>query len=125
MIHNDTIAIVPTADRQKATVKVRIGFDELDPRILPDMGVKVAFQGGSTTTAQRAVVLPREAIRSQQGRDVVFVVQGGQVERRAVSIDPTEGPEVVILSGVTTGERVVLEGPADLEDGDKVSEDSP
>ncbi len=118
------IAIIPTADRQKATVQVRIGFDQLDSRILPDMGVKVAFQaGGSAGTGSRvAIALPRTAVREDNGRDVVFVMADGRVERRAVTLEQTAGEEAIVLSGVAVGERVVLEGPPDLADGDAVEE---
>jgi len=119
---------VPTADRQKATVKVRLGFEQLDPRILPDMGVKVAFLGanegqqGQQPAAQRAVVVvPRAAVRRVGDKDVVFVVKEGVVERRAVGLSAAPGDEAVVLSGLAAGERVVVEGPADLKDGDKVA----
>ena len=115
---------VPTADRQKATVKVRLGFEQLDPRILPDMGVKVAFLGAQTEqpTASRAVVVvPRAAVRRVGDKDVVFVVKEGVVERRAIGLSALPGDEAVVLSGLAAGERVVIEGPADLKDGDKVA----
>ena len=70
------IAIIPTADRQKSTVKVRVGFDQLDPRILPDMSVKVAFRDNGGTAAGRTVIVPKNAVLNRDGRDVVFVVQG-------------------------------------------------
>jgi RND family efflux transporter MFP subunit len=123
-IPSRVIMPVPTADRQKATVKVRLAFDELDPRILPDMGVKVAFLGEAEagTAAPRAVVvIPRAAVRKDGERDVVFVVRGDRVERRAVGLSPAPGDEAVVLSGLTAGERVVVEGPADLQDGAPVS----
>src|SRR5207248_5718337 len=74
------IAIIPTADRQKSTVKVRVGFDKLDPRILPEMSIKVAFHGAASSgsTAARTVTLPKTAVQQQDGRDVVFVVQNGR-----------------------------------------------
>src|SRR5690606_35344417 len=80
------ITTIPAADRQKATVLVRIGFDELDPRILPDMGVKVTFlrAGGDGEAAGRSVALvPRTAVRTEGDQNVVFVVQGTRAERRA------------------------------------------
>jgi HlyD family secretion protein len=123
-IPSRVIMPVPTADRQKATVKVRLGFEQLDPRILPDMGVKVAFLGeaGAQPVANRAVmVIPRAAVRRVGDKDVVFVVKEGAVERRAIGLSPAPGTEAVVLSGLTAGERVVVEGPADLKDGDKVS----
>jgi len=115
---------VPTADRQKSSVKVRLGFEQLDPRILPDMGVKVAFLGAQTEqpTASRAVVVvPRAAVRRVGDKDVVFVVKEGVVERRAIGLSALPGDEAVVLSGLAAGERVVIEGPADLKDGDKVA----
>jgi HlyD family secretion protein len=118
---------IPAADRQKATVRVRLGFEQLDPRILPDMGVKVAFLGEEQEqqpAASRAVVtIPRAAVRRQGDLDVVFVVKEGTgtVERRAISLAAAPGDEAVVLSGLAAGERVVIEGPADLKDGDKVS----
>ena len=120
------IAIVPTADRDRATVRVRIGFEELDPRILPDMGVKVAFREDQMEQdGQRAVVIPREAVRRDDGTDVVFVVNGDRVERRAVRLNPGEGKEALVIAGVEGGERVVVQGPSDLADGDKVEVTSP
>lgn len=118
------ITTVPAADRQKATVRVRIAFDALDPRILPDMGVKVAFlaeenaaAGGSTAPR---VAVPRAAIRTADGKDVVFVVKDDRAERRAVRVAAGTGDEAFLLSGITAGERVVVEGPSALADGDRV-----
>src|SRR5215831_8224341 len=78
------IAIIPTADRQKSTVKVRVGFDKLDGRILPEMGVKVAFREAVAiaSTAARTVSVPKTAIHQQDGRDVVLVVHDNRAERR-------------------------------------------
>jgi RND family efflux transporter MFP subunit len=114
---------VPTADRQKATVRVRLAFDRLDPRILPDMGVKVAFLTNEREAAapRTALVVPRRAVRQQEGSDVVFVVQGDHVERRAVGVGPAPGDEAVITSGLAAGDRVVIEAPVDLADGAKVA----
>src|SRR5437667_3352752 len=85
------IAIIPTADRQKSTVKVRVGFDKLDPRILPEMSVKVAFRDNARAvgTADRSVVVPKTAIQQQDGHDAVLVVQNGRAERRAVTVSST------------------------------------
>src|SRR5471030_2939728 len=96
------IAIIPTADRQKSTVKVRVGFDKLDPRILPEMGVKVAFRdtGGPATDATRAMIVPKSAVRQQDGKDVVIVVQNGRAEHRAVNISGSQDEEVMVTSGV-------------------------
>jgi len=121
------IAIIPTADRQKSTVKVRVGFDKLDPRILPEMAVKVAFRetGGSATTASRVVAVPKSAIRQQDGRDVVLLLQNGKAERRAVTVSSTSGNEAVISAGVSSGEKIITDSPAGLTDGVKVQEVKP
>jgi RND family efflux transporter MFP subunit len=113
------IAIIPTADRQKSTVKVRVGFDRLDPRILPEMSVKVAFRetGGGPAAAARTVLVPKGAVQSWDGRDVVFVVQHGRTERRAVMVSDTQGDDSVLSAGVSAGESVVVDPPAGLNDG--------
>jgi len=117
------ITTIPSADRQKATVKVRIAFDELDARILPDMGVKVSFlketPAGQAAAAPR-VVVPKTAIRTAEGRSIVFVLKDDRVERRAVSVGLDNGDQVELVSGVTAGERVVVDGPPTLKDGAKV-----
>jgi RND family efflux transporter MFP subunit len=120
------IAIVPTADRDRATVRVRIGFEALEPRILPDMGVKVAFRDDQTEQiGRRVVIVPREAIRRDGGTDVAFVVAGNRVERRAVRVSAAEGETAQIIAGIEGGERVVVQGPPDLADGDEVEVTSP
>ncbi|HVP11077.1 MAG TPA: efflux RND transporter periplasmic adaptor subunit [Phycisphaerae bacterium] len=117
------IAIIPTADRQKATVKVRVGFDKLDPRILPDMSVKVAFQGGGEATAARpGLTIPKAAVRQRDGRDIVWIVRNGRVERRAVTVGTTRRDEVTIAAGLSGGDRVVMDGPDTLAEGVKVTE---
>ena len=84
------ITTIPAADRQKATVLVRIAFDELDPRILPDMGVKVAFRGAGPAegapVARASLEVPKSALRRDGERDVVYVVHDGKVERRAIGL---------------------------------------
>jgi RND family efflux transporter MFP subunit len=124
------IAIIPTADRQKATVKVRVGFDKLDPRILPEMAAKVAFRGaeasGATASASASVlVVPRAAVQAQDGRDVAFVVRDGRAERRAVNVSSRRDEEVVIAAGLTAGERVVISPAPSLTDGMPVKEAKP
>jgi len=114
--------IIPTADRQKATVKVRISFDKLDPRILPDMGVKVSFLAGEQAAGRPAAkaVIPREAPRTLDGRSVVFLFRDGAVERRAVSLGTETGGDVEVTAGLAPGDKVVIGGPADLRDGQRV-----
>ena len=122
-IPSKVIAIIPTADRQKATVKVRVAFEQLDPRILPDMGVKVAFQGGTNAEAARSVVsIPAVALQQIDGRDIVWVVHDGRAERRAVTVGQKEASTATISAGLHTGERVVLDPPPGLTDGMRVTE---
>ncbi|HVP91060.1 MAG TPA: efflux RND transporter periplasmic adaptor subunit [Terriglobales bacterium] len=116
--------VIPTADRQKATVKVRISFDKLDPRILPDMGVKVAFladetAGGVQAAVPRALV-PQAAVREDNGKKVVFVVRDGRLERRAVTVGEGRGGNLEIMAGVAAGDAVVIQGPEGLRDGQRV-----
>ena len=114
--------VIPTADRQKATVKVRASFDKLDPRILPDMGVKVTFLGDapSRPTAGR-VLVPKAAIRDDAGTPVVFVHREGRVERRAVKPGDVRGAETEVLAGLADGEKIVVVGVKDLRDGQRVT----
>ena len=193
------ITTVPSADRQKATVRVRIGFDpetanertrvsprerppsgpspsgeprrslrgggsgdqgataprqaqgalssskgaservggaagakptgyELDPRILPDMGIKVSFLNDRAAptagdVAPRArLLVPKTAVRTQNGASVIFVVQSDRVERRAVKLGVEDKGQIEVVSGINAGERVVVEGPPTLEDGARVKE---
>jgi len=115
--------VIPTADRQKATVKVRLTFDELDPRILPDMGVKVAFretvEEEPTATPPQSLV-PQPAVRTDGGQTVVFVVEDEIVDRRAVSVGRSIGTDVEIMAGVVPGDRVVVSESDGLSDGQKV-----
>jgi HlyD family secretion protein len=116
------ITTVPTADRQKATVLVRIAFDELDPRILPDMGVQVTFHreaGDSPLPAARPVALvPQGALRAVGDQTYAFVVTAeGTVERRAVTTGGVDGDRVEVLGGLRSGERVVVSPPDTLADG--------
>jgi len=114
--------VIPTADRQKATVKVRISFDKLDPRILPDMGVKVSFLAGEQAAGRAAAkaVVPRDAARTLDGKPVVFLVRAGVLERRAVSLGLEIGGDVEVTAGLAPGDMVVVEGPAELRDGQRV-----
>jgi RND family efflux transporter MFP subunit len=123
-IPGHVITTIPAADRQKATVKVRIALEKLDPKILPDMGVKVSFLRDAPPAGQApavpSVVVPKAAVKSVDGRSVVFVLNEDRVERRAVKVGLENGDQVEVVSGVRAGERVVIDGPATLKDGDKV-----
>ncbi|MGE5207662.1 MAG: efflux RND transporter periplasmic adaptor subunit [Chlamydiota bacterium] len=115
--------IIPTADRQKATVKVRIAFDQLDPRILPDMGVKVTFMGQESRAAKSEGVkalVPQNAVRSENGSQVVYLYRGGRVERRAVGVGEIRGNDTEITAGLAAGDQVVVSGFNGLHDGEHV-----
>ena len=120
------IAIIPTADRQRATVEVRVGFDELDARILPDMGVKVAFREAGEVeerpAARRGVLIPSEALRSDGGRDIVYVASSGRAERRAVSARNYRDGMALVESGLQHGETVIVNAPPALADGAEIEE---
>jgi HlyD family secretion protein len=120
------ITMVPTADRQKATVLVRIAFKELDSRILPDMGVKVTFLRDDETadvrTSRPIALVPKAAIRVEDGQSYAFVVnRAGVVDRRAVNVGSTDGDRVEVLAGLTAGERVVVSPPSALTNSAKVT----
>jgi RND family efflux transporter MFP subunit len=114
------LAIIPTADRQKATVKVRVSFNQLDPRILPQMGVKVAFQGeenAAPAAGKMLLTVPEDAIVKIDSRDVAWVVREGKVERRAVTVADANAGEASISAGLSQGESVILNPPSALADG--------
>lgn len=124
-IPSRVITTIPAADRQKATVLVRIGFNELDPRMLPDMGVKVTFlreaEAGDTVGTQPVTLVPRSAIRVDGDNTVAFVVRGDVVERRAVRTAGVDGDRVEVQAGLQAGDRVVLNPPAEMADGVRVT----
>jgi RND family efflux transporter MFP subunit len=116
--------VIPTADRQKATVKVRISFLKLDPKILPDMGVKVTFLGDEpkkqTSASEPVASIPSGALRDENGAKIVFLVKDNKLERRAVKPGNTRGSEVEIFAGLVPGDMVVTKGPPDLHDGETI-----
>jgi RND family efflux transporter MFP subunit len=119
--------VIPTADRQKATVKVRITFDKLEDFILPDMGVKVAFLDDEQDKAkgmekgpQALAYIPKSAVRSDSNSSFVLLVRDGRVERRAVRLGMDRGTDVAVLAGLSPGDSLVVKGPENLHDGDKV-----
>jgi RND family efflux transporter MFP subunit len=121
--------VIPTADRQKATVKVRISFDKLDPKILPDMGVKVAFMGedeapkkgaAKDTGPKPTAVVPKTAVRNDGGKPYVFLVRDTKIERRGVMLGNDRGSDVEIMAGLNAGDSLVARGPENLQDGETV-----
>jgi HlyD family secretion protein len=118
------IAIIPTADRQKATVRVRVGFEELDSRILPQMGVKVGFRSSDKAgeEKERGTPIPKSAVHQENGRDWVWVVRNGKVDRREVKVGSARNQEIFVLAGLSGGEKVVVNGGKDLANGSKVKE---
>jgi RND family efflux transporter MFP subunit len=123
-IPSRVITLVPAADRQKATVLVRIGFRELDPRILPDMAIKVTFLRPSDVSAevrkQSMPLVPKAAIKREGDQSFSFVVRGDSVERRAVKLGGADNDRLEVLAGLLSGDRVVISPPAELKDGSKV-----
>jgi RND family efflux transporter MFP subunit len=120
------IAIIPTADRAKATVKVRVALHEKDSRILPEMGVRVAFldepKEGSNAVqvAQRAVVVPEAAVQANGDTGIVYVIEDDTVERRAVRLGARSSAGQVVLSGLESGARLAVADFAQLVDGTRV-----
>ncbi|MGB5443646.1 MAG: efflux RND transporter periplasmic adaptor subunit [Gammaproteobacteria bacterium] len=127
-IPGKVIAIIPAADRSKATVKVRLSLDVKDSRIVPDMGARVAFFENSTATARpgapgeapTGVLIPANAIRTLGDSQQVFVVIDGQAAARQVKLGQNYSDLRQVTEGVNSGERVILAPPADLQDGDRV-----
>lgn len=122
----EVIAIIPTADRNKATVRVRIGFMGRDERVMPEMGAKVAFLDEDAldepdSDAPPAVLIPRSSVGDDGGDRFVWVVKDDRVNRRSVVVGDKEGQRLRVVSGLRTGERVVAgldeELLASLEDG--------
>jgi HlyD family secretion protein len=120
-IPGKVITAVPTADRQKATVLVRIAFNQLDPRVLPDMGVKVTFLRESdtdtATTAHAVTLVPKAAVREENGARYAFVVRQDTVERRAIQTGGSDGDRLEVVAGLNGGDRVVVAPPPALAEG--------
>ena len=124
VIPSHVINIVPTADRQKATVRVRIAFDELEPRILPDMGVKVSFLEDSkeqgAVAARPAVRVPAGAVFREGDMSFIWRVRNEEIERVAVSTGAERDGQIDVLSGISAGDTVVASQVEGLKDGASV-----
>ncbi len=123
------IAIVPSADRGKATVKVRVGLEQKDARIVPDMGARVSFLGPKAplaTQAPEGVLVPAAAVVQRDGHSVVFVVDAGKALQRAVTPAAQNiGAMKLLPDAVKAGDRVVLSAPKTLRDGANVTVEEP
>ena len=117
------VAVIPSADRGKATVKVRVALDQKDDRVVPDMGVRVSFLAAKPK-AQQAVVsgvlLPPEAVVQRDGAQVVFVVNENHVDQRVVQLGANVGKFKLATAGVKAGDTVVIAPPAELKQGSTV-----
>ena len=122
-IPGKVIAIIPTADRGKATVKVRVGLDAKgDPRIVPDMGARVGFleDAKPAQAAKPGVLAPAAAIVQRDGKDVAFVVVDGKAMQRTLALGRSLGEDREVLQGLAGGDAVVLDPPEQLADGARV-----
>jgi RND family efflux transporter MFP subunit len=116
--------VVPTADRQRATVQVKVGILDRDPRILSEMGAKVEFLEEATPSgavaAPRRVTVPAAAVRSDSGRSIVWLVRNGRLERRDVDAGPVSGNLREIRAGLSGGELVLVGGLENPRAGQRV-----
>lgn len=124
-IPGEVIAIIPAADRGKATVKVRVALNTKDARIVPDMGVRVRFlepaRAGAAAEAPKGVRVPAAAVVERDGATVAFVVgEQDTVQRRSVTAAPANNDERRVSAGLSPGDTVVLDPPDTLQDGAKV-----
>lgn len=117
------LAVIPSADRGKATVKVRVALDQKDERVVPDMGVRVSFLAARPkpqTAPAPGVLLPPEALAQRDGSNVVFVVSEGRAQQREVKLGADVGKFRLVSDGLKAGESVVLSPPAELQQGSNV-----
>ena len=126
-IPGHVIAIIPTADRGKATVKVRVALEQKDARVVPDMGVRVSFleeadQSGVATpvAAPKGVLVPSDSIVRRDGKDAVFAIDGDAARLRVVTPGQASG-ELRLVEGIAAGTRVVREPPTGLVDGARIA----
>jgi HlyD family secretion protein len=115
------VEIAPEADRQKATVQIKVKIESPDQFLRPDMNASVSFQEEPKTASEKSrrttqVVIPQSAVRDNS----VFVVLNGRATQRKVLLGGSSPAGVRVLSGLTDGEDIIVNPPADLKDGDKV-----
>ncbi|KQV89767.1 acriflavin resistance protein [Pelomonas sp. Root1237] len=117
------VAVIPSADRGKATVKVRVALEKKDERLVPDMGVRVSFLAAKPKTEAKpvpGVLLPPEALVQRDGGDAVFVAHDDRAEQRAVKLGADAGKFKLVTSGLKAGETVVLAPPTELKQGSNI-----
>jgi len=116
--------IVPTADRSRATVITKVSFDKVDGKVLPEMSARINFftasQGKQASTAESALVIPKDALTTRDDHQIVFVIDKDRVRQQEVTIGRKLGEVIEVLTGVNRGDRVVLSPPGKLVDGEKI-----
>src|ERR1700751_1054699 len=122
-IQAKVFTIIPTADRDKGTVKVRIKFKTGDPRILNQMEVRAAFLEPPQNTPRRAgVLVPRLALRDKDGKQFVWIVKDGHAHRQTITVADYAGDQVLVSAGLKRGEVVVVDNHADLSAGARIKQ---
>jgi RND family efflux transporter MFP subunit len=120
----NVVAVIPSADRGKATVKVRVALEQKDERVVPDMGVRVSFlaaQPKGDAKPVPGVLVPPDAVAQRDGASVVFVVHESRVEQRTVQLGADVGKFKLATAGLKAGETVVVAPPAELKQGSTVT----
>lgn len=122
-INSEVIAIIPTADRNKATVKVRIGLLEKDQRVLPDMGAKVSFlkeQSNTKSVVLEGVIVPSTSVMKEGASSFVFLIKNGVIVKTKVQVESTSANYARIINGIKNGDSVVINSNNELQDGQEV-----
>ena len=122
-INSEVIAIIPTADRNKATVKVRIGLLEKDQRVLPDMGAKVSFlkeQSNTKSVVLKGVIVPSTSVIKEGASSFVFLIKNGIIVKTKVQVESTSANYARIINGIKNGDSVVVNSNNGLQDGQEV-----
>ena len=122
-IASEVIAIIPTADRNKATVKVRIGLLEKDERVLPDMGAKVSFlkeQVAETPEKLEGVMVPFSSVIKEGNLSYVFIIKNGLIEKTNVNVESSSSNFSRVTNGVEVGDSVVTDPNGEMQDGQEV-----
>ena len=122
-INSEVIAIIPTADRNKATVKVRIGLLEKDQRVLPDMGAKVSFlkeKPNTKSVVLKGVIVPSTSVIKEGASSFVFLIKNGIIVKTKVQVESTSANYARIINGIKNGDSVVVNSNNGLQDGQEV-----